>query len=180
MTELFIENIIATTHLHKDLPLDTLVEAFPDATYNAEEQPVLIIRFQTPKRAVFVLSDGQLFCTGSTSLDTAEKTIKLVLDELKQKGISFDTDIPVEIHTITASSHLTQTVQLQLIKDALQDETVIYNPDHDPWLEYQPVKHVTVLIFPSGKLVLTGNASLEEMKEILNSLKNTLTLKGII
>lgn len=180
MTELLIENIIAVTHVHQEIPLDLLDGLFPDVTYEKDEQPVLFIRFSNPKHAVFILSDGQIFCTGTTSLDVAEKTLKLVIDTLIKTGITIQDIAPVTIHTITASFNFGQLLSLPRVKDVLPDEQVSYNPDQSIWLEYHPLEHLTTLLFSSGKLILTGHTTLEEMKIVLNSLKDTLTLKGIL
>jgi len=56
----------------------------------------------------------------------------------------------------------------------------MYEKGQSPWLEYQLSEQITVLIFSSGKLILTGQTTLTEMKAILMSLIDTLTLKGAI
>lgn len=180
MTKLLVENIIAATAIHQQIPLESLANTFPDATFEKEEQPVLIIRYDTPKRAVFVLPDGQLFCTGTTSLFSAKETMRPILDAIEEQGITFDKYLPIEIHTITASFTLSSSLDLALVKDALHDEKVAYEESQSLWLEYWPSEKITVLIFPSGKLILTGETTLDELKTSLRTLLDTLTLKGAI
>jgi len=180
MTELLVENIIAAANIHQQIPLETLIETFPDATYEKDEQPVLILRYDDPKRAVFILSDGTIFCTGTTSLFGAKEIIKPVLDSIEENGISFDRYTPIDIHTITASCTIAESLDLDLVEECLSEEQVMYEKGQSPWLEYQLSEQITALIFSSGKLILTGQTTLTEMKAILMSLIDTLTLKGAI
>lgn len=180
MTELLIENVIAVAHIHQQIPLDALVGSFPDITYDPIDQPVCVIRFSDPKRAVFILSDGQFFCTGSPSFDVANETLNNVMDMVKKTGIGIQDTCPVKIHTITASYDVGQSLKLSRVNEALPIELVSYQPNQSPWLEYHPSEHLVILFFPSGKLILTGHTTLEEIKAALNSVKHTLTLKGIL
>jgi len=180
MTGLLIENIIAVTHVHQRIPFDSLVGSFPDVTYNKKEQPVYIIRFSDPKRAVFILTDGQFFCTGATSLDVAELTLTLVIDTIKKTGIAIQNIAPITIHTITASFDVGQLLHLPRVKDALPGEKISYHPQKSLWLEYHPLEHLSILFFPSGKLILTGHTTLDEMKTALCSVRETLVSTGIL
>lgn len=180
MTELLVENIIAKTQFQQYLDLPELAASIPNCTYDKNEQPVLIVNFHTPKRAIFILPNGQLFCTGITSLDEAKETLTQFLGILELKGILFEMLPPLTIHMMTVSTILEQPLHLQLVKEALQDETVFYNPDQAPWLEYHLLNEITMLIFPSGKTIITGASSLIDTKDALNRLKEKLTSKGVL
>jgi TATA-box binding protein (TBP) (component of TFIID and TFIIIB) len=180
MTELLVENIIATTHLHQHIDLPTIAASIPDSTFDTKEQPVLIVHFKNPKRALCILPDGLLFCTGITSLDEAYEMLTQFFSMLEQKGIEFDIVPQLSISITTVSTTIEQPIQLSLVKKALQNETVFYDPDKAPWLEYHFSNEITIIIFPSGKLILTGSSVLSDMKAAFHSLKDKLLLKGVL
>ncbi len=180
MTELLVDNIIAKTQFQQYLDLPELASLSPNCTYDKNEQAVLIVDFHTPKRAISILPDGQLFCTGVTSLDEAKETLKQFLEMIELKGILFEMLPPLTIHMVTVSAMLEQPLQLQLVREALLDETIFYNHGQTPWLEYHLLNEITMLIFPSGKIIITGASSFMDTKDALIILRDKLTSKGVI
>lgn len=180
MTELLVENIIVTTQLHQPLDLSVLAAVIPNSTYDKIEQPVLIINFDSPKRAMCILPNGQLFCTSITSIKEANEMVTQLFESLKDSDIFVDTCSPLTISMMTVSTILEQPLNLELVEKALQGEVVYYNPNQAPWLEYSIVNGITMLIFPSGKIILTGTSSLTEIEIALMSFKDKLSSKEVL
>jgi TATA-box binding protein (TBP) (component of TFIID and TFIIIB) len=180
MTELLVENIIVTTQLHQLLDLSLMASVIPNSTYDENEQSALIITFDSPKRAMCILPNGQLFCTSITSLKEANEMLTQLVEMLKDNDIFVDMSPPLTISMMTVSTILEQPLNLELVEKALQGEVVYYNPNQAPWLEYSIVNGITLLIFPSGKIILTGTSSLTEIEIALMSFKDKLSLKGVL
>jgi transcription initiation factor TFIID TATA-box-binding protein len=113
-----------------------------------------------------------------------EKFPGLVYMAKTLKSIGFDNiDLEPEIHVqnIVASADLKTDLNLNAIALGLGLENIEYEPEQFPGLVYRiKVPKVVVLIFSSGKLVVTGGKSPEECEEGVRIVRMQLENMGLL
>jgi len=160
MAEHLIENIVVTSNINQQLPLQTLSISIPDTEYDSEN-PVLIFRFDQPKRAVLITEQGTISCTGVTSIKQGKETIHQVIETLKQHTVPIQEIPEVYIQNFVISIKLRKNLDLDTISKKLQPDQLIYMPDKNPWIEYLYDEYITFIICASGKIVCTGIHSID-------------------
>jgi TATA-box binding protein (TBP) (component of TFIID and TFIIIB) len=173
MSDLIVENLVITAHINQELPLQSMAINIPNTSYD-EQEPVLIFRFDEPKRAVLITKKGFMTCTGCTSFQEGEETITDVINIINEHGITID-DLPdCEIQSFVLSKDMNMTLDLDYISKQLASDKIRYVPDQQPWIEYMYDDNISILINASGKIICTGNTSLDEGKESIDAVSNIL------
>ena len=63
--EIQIVNIVVSTGLEKDIPLEKMAATLPNTEYNPEQFPGLVLRIKEPKTSALIFSSGKVVCTGA-------------------------------------------------------------------------------------------------------------------
>jgi len=173
MSDLIVENLVISTQINQELPLQSMAVSIANTSYD-EEEPVLIFRFDTPKRAVLIGKQGHMVCTGCTSFEEGTETIHKVIGIIKDHGIAIH-DIPdCSIQSFVVSIDMAKNLDLSKISQQLESDRMRYLPDQHPWIEYAYDDQITILICHSGKIICTGTASLDRAKESIDVISDKL------
>jgi len=180
MSDVNIENIVASTHLAESLDLRRLADDIVDSKYNPDEFPGLVLHFETPKTAALLFSSGKVICTGAKNVDDVNTAIGMVIEKVKGVGLSVFDSPKVDMQNIVASFDLKKEMQLGSIAKRLLADNVEYEPEQFPGLVYR-MKNlgVVLLLFSSGKLVCTGAKNVEDVNLAVNTMRDKLTSLGI-
>ena len=176
-----IENVVASTKLADELDLIKMESEFEGAEYNKKKFPGLVYRVKDPKAAFLIFISGKIVCTGAKTVDNVYK----VIDDLskKMRGYEITTyDTPdIVIQNIVASADLKAIINLNAIAIGLGLENVEYEPEQFPGLVYRTnIPKVVVLIFSSGKLVVTGGKTPEDCLNGVEVVKQQLDNMGLL
>ena len=87
MVEVQVENIIVSFSVATDLDLQTLAVILPDAQYNPEDAPAIVLQFSHPHSMAALRSTGQVVLTGAKSIQEVNDVVKMILDRLNIVGI---------------------------------------------------------------------------------------------
>ena len=60
-----IENVVASASVDAEFDLDKIAATLPNAEYEPEQFPGLVLRLVDPKAAILVFSSGKMVCTGA-------------------------------------------------------------------------------------------------------------------
>ena len=82
-----IVNIVVSTALEKDIPLEKMAATLPNTEYNPEQFPGLVLRIKDPKTSALIFSSGKVVCTGARTLDAVDKSILQIIKSLKKMDI---------------------------------------------------------------------------------------------
>ncbi|BBD72638.1 TATA-box-binding protein [Sulfodiicoccus acidiphilus] len=157
-----IENIVATVTLEQGLDLYAMERSVPNVEYDPDQFPGLIYRLESPKVTSLIFKSGKMVVTGAKSTDELIKAAKKIIRSLKRAGISITGKSKIQIQNIVASANLHLHVNLD--KAAFLLENNMYEPEQFPGLIYRmDDPRVVVLIFSSGKMVITGAKREEEV-----------------
>ena len=174
-----IENVVATAALKQHIDLNSIVRVFPGVQYQPEVFPGLVYRLKKPKTATLIFSSGKMVCTGAKSERQAKKTVMKVVNHLKRNGIVIVGKPDIQVQNIVASAGLGGTIDLEKVTYSL--ERTMYEPEQFPGLIYRMEEpKVVILIFSTGKLVITGAKKEEEIYRAAATLQKTLEEKKLI
>ncbi|MFP3285810.1 MAG: TATA-box-binding protein [Acidilobus sp.] len=174
-----IENIVATVILENALDLNLIEARIPDVDYNPDQFPGLVYRLQSPRITALVFKSGKMVVTGAKSVKQLVWAVKTILKKFMTKGIVIQGRPQIQIQNIVASANLNVIVDLE--KAAFVLPHSMYEPEQFPGLIYRMEKpRVVLLIFSSGKMVITGAKRENEVFEAVNNIYDILKDNGCI
>ena len=157
-----IENIVATVSLDQTLDLNLIERALPNVEYNPDQFPGLIFRLDSPKVTALIFKSGKMVVTGAKSTAELIRAVKKIARTLVKHGILIVGKPKIQVQNIVASANL--GVEVTLEKAAFLLPNSMYEPEQFPGLIHRMDNpKVVLLIFSSGKMVITGAKSEEEV-----------------
>jgi len=177
--EVKIENIVATVIVGNELDLNLIETKIPEVDYNPDQFPGLVFRLEHPKVTVLIFKSGKMVITGAKSVKQLVNVVKKILKTFKEKGIEIKGRPQIQIQNIVASANL--KVHIDLETAAMELENSLYEPEQFPGLIYRmDSPRVVMLIFSSGKMVITGAKREDEVIEAIRKVAKKLKEVGAI
>ena len=174
-----VENVVANARIAEELDLKDIESKIEAAVFTKKKFPGLVYRTKEPKSAFLIFRSGKVVCTGSKT----EAGVRVVMDKLASDLRSIGIDVvehpEFKVQNIVASANLGTELNLGAIVIGLELEGMEYEPEVFPGLVYRIADPKSaILIFSSGRLVITGgktiadcNKSVEVLLEKLKGLK---------
>lgn len=180
-TTLKIENIVASTSIEENIDINHVAGLFESSEYDPEHFPGVIVRLERPKSTVLVFKSGKLVSTGAKGFEEVEDGITRVIDQLSQANIISQVFPYITYQNIVFSASLGTALNLNKTALGLGLENVEYEPDNFPGLVYRLfVPKVVILIFSTGKIVITGCKVYQDAEEAVEILVRDLEDQDII
>ena len=171
--EIQIVNIVVSTALEKDIPLEKMAATLPNTEYNPEQFPGLVLRIKDPKTSALIFSSGKVVCTGARTLSDVDLSIKSIIKSLKKMNINVTITPEITVQNIVASGSIGMALNLNFL--GLKLPNTEYEPEQFPGLVYKlPAAKATFLLFSNGKIVCTGTKSEDEVNIALDMLVEQL------
>lgn len=168
-----VVNIVVSTSLEHDIPLEKMAAVLPNTEYNPEQFPGLVIRIKDPKTSALIFSSGKVVCTGAKSLDKVDESIIQIIAALKKINIDIIIKPVITVQNIVGSGAI--GMDLNLNKLAMKLDNTEYEPEQFPGLVYKLMEaKATFLLFSNGKIVCTGTKSEEQMLAAVDKLVEVL------
>jgi len=179
MTEIKVQNIVASTKFSEKLDLDVIAQSLEDAEYEPEQFPGLVYRLSNPKTATLLFRSGAANCTGAKTIEAVKTTIKIIAEKLEKIGVKVYKNPDIVIQNIVATSDLEGELNLSEVAIALGLENVEYEPEQFPGLVYR-IKEpkVALLLFGSGKIVCAGARKVEDVSLAVDKVLKELSTLG--
>jgi len=177
-----IVNVVASAKLAEAFDLPKIEAELEGAEYNKKKFPGLVYRVKVPRAAFLIFTSGKIVCTGSKNIEDVRTVITNLAKTLKSIGFE-KTNLEPEIHiqNIVASADLKTDLNLNVVALGLGLENIEYEPEQFPGLVYRiKLPKVVVLIFSSGKLVITGGKSPDECEEGARIVRLQLENMGLL
>lgn len=170
-----IKNIVAKLDLDVEFELSYLSSQIPNSSYEPEQYPSLVFR-PPGLSTVLVTRTGKLLFTGANSTEALKNTYRRISDELGKIGVEDVGRIDeIEIVNVVSTFELDSSVNLNHISITLGLENTEYEPEQFPGLVYRIEDGPVVLIFSSGKAVVTGAASTPEILDAVNTIRELIS-----
>ncbi len=168
-----VVNIVVSTSLKHDIPLEKMAATLSNTEYNPEQFPGLVIRIKEPKTSALIFSSGKVVCTGARSMEKVNESIKKIIQSLQKINVKITVKPEIKIQNIVASGSIGMDLNLNTL--AMKLENAEYEPEQFPGLVYKLKEaKATFLLFSNGKVVCTGTKSEKEMREALEKLIKNL------
>jgi len=164
-----VVNIVVSTSLEHDIPLEKMAATLSNTEYNPEQFPGLVIRIKEPKTSALIFSSGNVVCTGARSLEKVQESIGKIIKSLEKIGIKIKIKPKINIQNIVASGSVGMDLNLNTL--AMKLGNTEYEPEQFPGLVYKlDEAKATFLLFSNGKVVCTGTKSEAQVNEALDKL----------
>ena len=171
--EIKVVNIVISTSLKHDIPLEKMAATLSNTEYNPEQFPGLVIRIKEPKTSALIFSSGKVVCTGARSMDKVEESIKKIIKSLEKINVKITIKPEIKIQNIVASGSVGMDLNLNTL--AMKLENTEYEPEQFPGLVYKlAAAKASFLLFSNGKVVCTGTKSEKEVHAALDKLIENL------
>ena len=170
-----LQNIVSTANLGCELKLREIALQAKNAEYNPKRFAAVIMRIKEPKTTALIFSSGKMVCTGAKSEDDSRKAsrkyakvikslgFKVEFKDFKVQNIVGSCDIKFQIHLNKLNGILAKVAPKES-QNKSQKIKCHYEPEVFPGLIYHMVRpEIVLLIFVSGKIVLTGAKQKEEI-----------------
>jgi transcription initiation factor TFIID TATA-box-binding protein len=158
-----LQNVVATINLGcKGLDLKQIALHARNAEYNPKRFAAVIMRIREPKSTALIFSSGKMVCTGSKSEDMARLAARKFARILQKLGnpVSFK---EFKIQNMVGSCDVKFPIRLEGLATS-HSMFCSYEPELFPGLIYRMQQpKIVLLIFVSGKVVLTGAKKRKEI-----------------
>lgn len=169
-----LQNVVATVNLNCKLDLKAIALRARNAEYNPKRFAAVIMRIRDPKTTALIFASGKMVVTGAKS----EQTSKLAAQKFSRiiHKLGFNTKFAdFKIQNIVSSCDTQFSIRLEGLAFA-HSNFCSYEPELFPGLIYRMVKpKIVLLIFVSGKIVLTGAKMRDEIYEAFDNIYPVLT-----
>ncbi|EJD46116.1 TBP-domain-containing protein [Auricularia subglabra TFB-10046 SS5] len=168
-----LQNIVATVNLDCRLDLKTIALHARNAEYNPKRFAAVIMRIREPKTTALIFASGKMVVTGAKSEDDSRLASRKYARIVQKLG--FDAKFSeFKIQNIVGSCDVKFPIRLEGLAYS-HGQFSSYEPELFPGLIYRMLKpKVVLLIFVSGKIVLTGAKVREEIYAAFNTIYTVL------
>lgn len=159
-----IVNIVATVNLSCEFDLFKIAMSLRNAEYNPRRFQAVIVKISDPRATGLIFKNGKMNVVGCRTEETAEISARKFAKIIRQlhypvKFKSF------EIKNMVAVADCQFQVRLESLANAFRGFAK-YNPEIFSGVIFRiPEPRVTLLIFASGKIVLTAAKTQEMLQE---------------
>ena len=176
--EVEVVNIAASGEINAEVDIEQLAKDcdLPVSNFDPEFNAAFL-RFEEEGELVILYRTGKYILRGGDDFDKMHDVNQQFLDFLSSKGINVS-DPVFEIKNVVCVGDLEQSVNLNHLVIHLGLENTEYEPEQFPGLVYRPgYSRCVLLIFASGKVVITGGRSKEDDESAFSTLFDELDIE---
>jgi len=164
-----LQNIVSTVNLDCKLDLKKIALHARNAEYNPKRFAAVIMRIREPRTTALIFSSGKMVCTGAKSENESKLAARKYARVIQKLGFPAKF-LDFTIQNMVGSVDVKFPIRLEgLVLTHSQFSS--YEPELFPGLIYRMVKpRIVLLIFVSGKVVLTGAKVRSEIDEAFKSI----------
>jgi transcription initiation factor TFIID TATA-box-binding protein len=132
---------------------------------------VTFLRFEEDGEMVILYTSGKYILRGGDEFKNMHRVNGQFLSYLKELGLEL-VDPSLEIKNVVAVGNLEREINLESLMIGLGLEKAEYEPEQFPGLVYRPTEsRCVMLVFASGKVVVTGGRTRGDDQEAFDHLK---------
>lgn len=159
-----LQNIVSTVNLNCKLELKKIALHARNAEYNPKRFAAVIMRIREPRTTALIFSSGKMVCTGAKSENESRLAARKYARVIQKLGFPAKF-IDFTIQNMVGSVDVKFPIRLEGLV-LTHGQFSSYEPELFPGLIYRMVKpRIVLLIFVSGKVVLTGAKVRSEIDE---------------
>ncbi|CAF4847963.1 unnamed protein product [Pieris macdunnoughi] len=164
-----LQNIVSTVNLFCKLDLKKIALHARNAEYNPKRFAAVIMRIREPRTTALIFSSGKMVCTGAKSEEDSRLAARKYARIIQKLGFSAKF-LDFKIQNMVGSCDVKFPIRLEGLV-LTHGQFSSYEPELFPGLIYRMVKpRIVLLIFVSGKVVLTGAKVRQEIYEAFDNI----------
>ncbi|XP_064515652.1 TATA box-binding protein-like 2 [Pseudopipra pipra] len=164
-----LQNIVSTVNLACKLDLKNIALHARNAEYNPKRFAAVIMRIREPRTTALIFSSGKMVCTGAKSEEQSRLAARKFARVVQKLGFPAKF-LDFKIQNMVGSCDVRFPIRLEGLVLTHQQFSS-YEPELFPGLIYRMVKpRIVLLIFVSGKVVLTGAKDRSEIYEAFENI----------
>jgi len=157
-----LQNIVSTLNLKCTLDLREIALRARNAEYNPKRFAAVIMRIREPKTTALIFASGKMVCTGARNEDDSRKASRQYAKIIRKLGFNVKFS-EFKIQNIVGSCDVKFPIRLEGLASE-HSQFCNYEPEMFPGLIYRMIRpKIVLLIFVSGKIVLTGAKEREDI-----------------
>ncbi|XP_009327467.1 PREDICTED: TATA-box-binding protein isoform X2 [Pygoscelis adeliae] len=165
-----LQNIVSTVNLGCKLDLKTIALRARNAEYNPKRFAAVIMRIREPRTTALIFSSGKMVCTGAKSEEQSRLAARKYARVVQKLGFPAKF-LDFKIQNMVGSCDVKFPIRLEGLVLTHQQFSYSYEPELFPGLIYRMIKpRIVLLIFVSGKVVLTGAKVRAEIYEAFENI----------
>lgn len=152
-----INNCVATCNVGHPLRLSNIITSIRASKYNPKIFAAMEIKINDPPATALIFGSGKFVVSGCRTIEMARLSVAIFIDILEKIGLNVDiARNQFKIQNIVSTTWIGHDISLPKLYATFQKES-IYEPELFPGLTFRPQStNMVLLIFGSGKIVLTG------------------------
>lgn len=166
-------NVVAGGNLNREVDIQALcseLASIEDVSvdFTDENRWQLVIKFEDAGK-VLLYRTGSYIIRGGSDHDSLDRTKNSWFELLKREDIIENmSSVEYEVQNIVYSADIDQDIDLAFLTIQLGAGCTEYEPEQFPGLIYRPEAYsVVVLVFSSGKAIVTGGTDQKEAESVL-------------
>ena len=172
-----VVSTMGSGELGREIDLSEVIEALSakfDIEANTHSNSMATIRLEEGGPALTLYRTGTFQIRGTPSREALFEAKEDLLSSLREIGLEFD-EVPFRQNNSVYLADFDTEIQLEALAIHLGLENVEYEPEQFPGVIYRPPELGTVmLIFASGKSIISGTISREEAENSESHLQDQL------
>lgn len=168
-----VVNVVASGSLGAELDLEAIAGDLDSIVdYDPDKYPGAYFRFGDSDPLITLYRTGKYIITGASSKEEAHSIREEFLNLLSDhKMLPVAEDDWFRLQNYVCMSEIGEDLNLSALAIGLGLEVTEYEPEQFPGLVYRPAEHDCILlVFGSGKVIITGATSIQAAKEAFDSL----------
>lgn len=164
-----ISNLVLLYDLQIDFDLSDLAKKHLMIRYDKTRFNGAIMKTYVPRVTLLVFRNGKVVCLGSKNLQDADRALKKLL-----RLVGVEKQLNGKIVNIVGTAKIASVFDLDQLAVKL-GSIIEYTPELYPaaFLSF-PGTRIRALVFQTGRIIITGGKSFEEMEETFTLVKKFL------
>lgn len=176
---LTVTNLVGTIETEQEFDLNVLADVLPEAEYHPESSPFMVYR-PIESATLLVPTNGLISIVGAKNPEQTKQAVRFYFKEIADLGIDIDVSPDdILIQNIVANGDLGVELELDVLSVGLGLERCEYEPEQFPGVIFRNKRGATVLIFRTGKFLITGAKSYAKVLQVAVDLYEELQSLGI-
>ncbi|CAM3009672.1 TATA-box-binding protein [Halobacterium salinarum] len=174
-SEVDVVNIAALGTLGIEVDIEQIVaDAELPVAYFKPENNTALFRFEESGELIILYTSGKYLLRVGNDFEKMHQLNSRFIDFILDLGITID-EPTLEVKNVVSVGNLHHEIDLNTLTIGLGLEQTEYEPEQFPGLVYRPSgTRCVLLVFASGKVVVTGGRSEEEDNQAFQSLQSKL------
>ena len=170
-SELKIQNTVSTADLKQKIDIARFNE-YKHLSSNLDLYRCGYVKDDTMVGRVTIFRTGKMISVGTKSPKQADVELKKAVNILKNYKLAKNTRITSQTRNIVSRFDLKKSLPIEMLARTLPKS--IYEPDQFPGLIYRIQGSCVALLFASGKGIIVGATSIEEINSAFFDVKSQI------